>query len=71
MRTVVRRTCALARAVAPAFPAEFQSARQMASYETRSSFLKDTFLSDDFLKQHYALDLASWHKQGEAEETAP
>ena len=46
-------------------PLEYQSARNMATYEARNDFMKSTFLSDDFLKEQYALDLEIWRRQAE------
>lgn len=46
-------------------PLDYDSARSMATYEARNDFMKSTFLSDDFLKEQYALDLEIWRRQAE------
>jgi len=51
--------------VAAMTPLEYDSARTIAMSQARNDFLSSTFLSDDFLKQQYSLDLLSWHKQEE------
>ncbi|MFN0007978.1 MAG: hypothetical protein ACKVXR_08740 [Planctomycetota bacterium] len=43
-------------------PLDYESARSLAAYDARESFLKSTFYSEDFMKQQYALDLESWRR---------
>lgn len=50
-------------------PLDYEAARSLAAYDARNEFLKNTFNSDEFLKQQYGLDLASW-RQAE-DESAP
>lgn len=51
--------------VATMTPLEYQSAKSLATFEARNNFLKNTFLSDDFLKERYGLDLEIWRRQEE------
>jgi hypothetical protein len=52
-------------------PLEYQSAKTLAGYEARGDFLKNTFLSDEFLKQQYGLELEVWRKQKEEPASVP
>jgi hypothetical protein len=44
-------------------PLEYQTVTQMASYESRNEFIQNNFLSDEFLKEHYGLELEAWRRE--------
>jgi hypothetical protein len=43
-------------------PQDYETARQFAVYESRSELFQKTFGSDDYLKQHFGLELESWRR---------
>jgi hypothetical protein len=46
-------------------PVEYASSEQFAGYEARTNFIQSTLLSDEYLKEHFALDLEVWRRQAE------
>ncbi len=50
-------------------PQDYETARQFAVYESRSDIFQKTFGSDDYLKQHFGLDLDAWRRK--ASEKSP
>ena len=47
-------------------PQDYQTAQQLASFQSRSELFGQTFGSDDYLKKHFGLELEVWRrKEGE------
>jgi hypothetical protein len=55
--------------VAKLTPQDYQTAQQLAAFQSRSELFEKTFGSDDYLKQRYGLELEAWRRK-DAEKTS-
>ena len=44
-------------------PQDYQTSQQLASFQSRSELFEKTFGSDDYLKQHFGLELEAWRRK--------
>ena len=44
-------------------PQDYETSKQFAVYESRSDVFQKTFGSDDYLKQHFGLELEAWRRK--------
>jgi hypothetical protein len=52
-------------------PQDYQTARQLASFQSRSELFEKTFGSDDYLKQRFGLDLEAWRRKDAEKGSSP